>query len=348
MADVNALASALRTQGRTAADVKGLEEQMAEALALRNTARPEARSMLSGMLANMDRQQGREQVSELQPQLDFARQQAADAGNAQALYNAQVNADNTAYQQDRDTINDQWRQGGNDRALKLWAAKRNAQAGDASAGKYQNTKTNEVATLQVNDRTGQLELDGQPVKGTDWVKYERPLSSGKGGKGGKDEAKGTGMINMLADAFTDDYANPAFGIPMAGDLSNYAAAESPILANANMKDRQNWWGNFERFWSMPIRHDMFGSALTNTEKAIWKSASINPNMDADTIKAKLQIMQDVYEGKYKDAEVNPFTENKPSNFSNRSGLKIPSGVSEDDWNDLDESEQREYLDRFGG
>lgn len=336
--DINTLATALRTGGKATADLRDLEAQMKGARALENTARPEARSILSGLVANMDRQRGREQVADLSPRLAKARAIAAENAGAEALYNAATSAEKEQY--DR-----QWQEGANDRALSLARAKYDMRAGEARPGKYKNVNTGDVATLNVNSRTGQLMLDGQPVKGSDWVAYERPLSSGSGsGSGsGAEEHNGGGMIGMLEEAFSDEFANPAFGLPFAGEISNTLSTEAPAAATKDMKDRQNWWGNFERFWSMPIRHDMFGSALTNTEKAIWRSASINPNMDADTIRAKLRIMRDVYEGKYKNADYNPFAENKPSNY----GLRMPSGVSEDEWNELDEAEQREYIERFG-
>jgi hypothetical protein len=97
-------------------------------------------------------------------------------------------------------------------------------------------------------------------------------------------AAGEGFINLTRQAgtFKDEYA----GQPVVGDARNFAGS----LGMFGQGDQSAWWADYQRTKNQ-TRHDLFGSALTATEKAEFDRADINPGMDPTQIRKNLARQQ---------------------------------------------------------
>lgn len=88
-------------------------------------------------------------------------------------------------------------------------------------------------------------------------------------------------INSLLSEFKDDYASKGV-LGMGTDLAIRAKSVLGID-----KGTVQWWKNYRKMAELVERHAMFGAALTATEQGSWRSADIDPGMDADVIRANL-------------------------------------------------------------
>jgi hypothetical protein len=50
----------------------------------------------------------------------------------------------------------------------------------------------------------------------------------------------------------------------------------------------DWWKDYRMNSELVERHEMFGAALTASEQAAWRAATISPGMDAETIQRNLE------------------------------------------------------------
>jgi hypothetical protein len=117
--------------------------------------------------------------------------------------------------------------------------------------------------VEVNRRTGE----------------QRPIPQGVGGRGGAGGAtrplpnadraamelrnSSIHILDQLEPAFQDTFA----GMPLTGGIR--------VRVNQlgiGDQDRADWWSKWQKFMEIPVRHEMFGSALTPTEKAAWNAA----------------------------------------------------------------------------
>lgn len=87
-------------------------------------------------------------------------------------------------------------------------------------------------------------------------------------------------FNKLGDTFKKDFAGYVF--EGAGDAANWTARNLGI----GNKDSAEWWSNYQEQKNQ-VRHALFGSALTATEKREFDKAAINPGMTPDAIKRNL-------------------------------------------------------------
>lgn len=88
-------------------------------------------------------------------------------------------------------------------------------------------------------------------------------------------------MGTIASSFKPEYASMLPGIPGLGAAQNYAGR-----AGVGNKERANWWQNYNEQANI-IRNQLFGSALTLTEKAAFEAAMISPDMNADVIQTRL-------------------------------------------------------------
>lgn len=100
---------------------------------------------------------------------------------------------------------------------------------------------------------------------------------------------GADTMRTISDTFKDSYAAGAVGIPGVGSAQNWVGRNIPV--EGNLKEQANWWQNYNE-QANRIRNELFGSALTLTEKAAFEAAMINPDMDAKMIKLRLQQQAD--------------------------------------------------------
>jgi hypothetical protein len=92
--------------------------------------------------------------------------------------------------------------------------------------------------------------------------------------------------NELTSSFKDE-----FGGYKTQTLGQYAnAAQRYLGAGPQSQEGATWWQNYDRNRST-TRVELFGTALTATERQDWEAADINPGMTPETIKKNL-AMQD--------------------------------------------------------
>lgn len=94
---------------------------------------------------------------------------------------------------------------------------------------------------------------------------------------------GEGLINQnrLSDTFQDQYAG--WGSPAVGNAANAVTRYTGIGDD----EGANWWQDYQRQKNI-VRNQLFGSALTVTEKAEFERSDINPGMQPEIIKENLK------------------------------------------------------------
>lgn len=92
-------------------------------------------------------------------------------------------------------------------------------------------------------------------------------------------------IDSSVNSFQDDYG----GNPIGG-LENWVQARSPI--EVGTPGQQQWWAAF-RSTDNQIRNDLFGSALTASEKAAYEETTISPGMRPDVIRQNITRRRDI-------------------------------------------------------
>lgn len=113
----------------------------------------------------------------------------------------------------------------------------------------------------------------------------------------KEAARVTGAydnLRTITGSFKDEYAKGAGTgsmIPYEGDLANWWGKRA--WAGEATREQAEWWSNYQNLYELPQRNEMFGSALTETEKQAWKDANIDPNMGAETIRNRLATLQTI-------------------------------------------------------
>lgn len=88
-------------------------------------------------------------------------------------------------------------------------------------------------------------------------------------------------LDRLNSTFDDQYGGNAFG-----GLENFAGRFGGEVIGAADQGQAQWWQDYQGFQNQ-IRNDLFGSALTATEKAEFEKAMITPGMAPAQIRANL-------------------------------------------------------------
>lgn len=96
--------------------------------------------------------------------------------------------------------------------------------------------------------------------------------------------------NMLEESFKGAYGST--GIPMTGTIRQWTVDNASAFAPQSWEDQMTWWKEFRRTENQ-LRNDIFGSALTATEKAAWRSATINENMTGEQIANHLGVRREL-------------------------------------------------------
>jgi hypothetical protein len=94
-----------------------------------------------------------------------------------------------------------------------------------------------------------------------------------------------GDFTRLTGTFSDVYGGYKF--ERAGDTANWAARNFGV----GNQDAAQWWQDYQNQKNL-VRNQLFGSALTTTEKAEFDKANINPGMTPDAIKSNLTRQHD--------------------------------------------------------
>lgn len=97
-------------------------------------------------------------------------------------------------------------------------------------------------------------------------------------------------LDFVRGSFKDDYGSEK-GLPVVNTFKQYMARKAPILTDKDTEEAAEWWSNYRRIYEIPIRHQFFGSALTESEKRLWQAANINPDMQPDQIRESLRLQE---------------------------------------------------------
>jgi hypothetical protein len=97
-------------------------------------------------------------------------------------------------------------------------------------------------------------------------------------------------LKMLTDTFKPEYAG-SIGSVLQRKMGELAGGMAP----QSTQDQTRWWADQAMFDELPKRHELFGSALTPTEKASWSAATISPGMSPEKIKERLAVRGKIYD-----------------------------------------------------
>lgn len=86
-------------------------------------------------------------------------------------------------------------------------------------------------------------------------------------------------LDRLAGSFADEYGG--FGSSLYGDARNAIARNTP-----GESPRADWWQGYQALKNV-VRNELFGAALTATEKAEFEKADITTAMSPETIRTNL-------------------------------------------------------------
>lgn len=90
-------------------------------------------------------------------------------------------------------------------------------------------------------------------------------------------------MQRLADNYQENYG----GNVMTGGLENLAGRYGGEKLGVSDPGQTQWWQDYQAYANQ-IRNDLFGSALTKTEKGEFLKAMITPGMDSKQISKNLQ------------------------------------------------------------
>ena len=106
------------------------------------------------------------------------------------------------------------------------------------------------------------------------------------------------QVAGFGETFKPEYAG--YKMNAVGQAANLAGRNLPeAVVGKSVADGASWWQNYDRYKNV-IRNDLFGSALTATEKAAFEAADITPGMDPAQIQKNLARQKSIIEGNIKN------------------------------------------------
>lgn len=158
--------------------------------------------------------------------------------------------------------------------------------------------------------------------------------------------------------------------------ANLAARFTPQLIGEESKDAARWWSEYQRFHEAVLRHELFGAALTGTEKQNWKDMTISPNMTDEMIQDRLERQKTFLDNKARNYIETQAASNMPDELINtafgrhyphlygKAGTAsdflvdyttepaetdtsvVPEGVDKTEWDALSEEDKLFYLENM--
>ena len=104
----------------------------------------------------------------------------------------------------------------------------------------------------------------------------------------EDKANTIANIQGLVNRWSPDYVS---SLPMSGPIEEFMGRNNLIPSTDKQEEMAAWWSDWKRDYENIVRHDLFGSALTQSEKEEWKKANISSNMDPEIIASKMATLQ---------------------------------------------------------
>lgn len=99
-----------------------------------------------------------------------------------------------------------------------------------------------------------------------------------------------GIIGELKNTFEPRFAG--YKGEAIGNAATWMGRNLPSMASKDTVDAAQWWQGYDRFKNV-VRNELFGAALTATEKAAFERADINAGMDPKTIEANLARQHEI-------------------------------------------------------
>jgi len=166
----------------------------------------------------------------------------------------------------------------------------------------EQAKAGAVSAQQAQRKAILDDLDLQQKK-IDILKSQKELEGGPG-----DKMTGKMLNDFLGEAkVAKSYANLAstfdpkftgYGVDALGELKKLQARAAPM--SEFDRDLTAWWMKYQEQVNA-VRNDLFGSALTETEKNEFLKAMVTPGMDSEIAKRNLEtqarILRDAYNSK---------------------------------------------------
>jgi hypothetical protein len=106
------------------------------------------------------------------------------------------------------------------------------------------------------------------------------------------------QVSGFVDTFKPEFAG--YKSNVVGQAANLAGRNLPSsMVPESVSKGADWWQSYDRYKNV-IRNDLFGSALTKTEKDAFEAADITPGMDPGTIKSNLARQKSIIENNIKN------------------------------------------------
>ena len=91
-------------------------------------------------------------------------------------------------------------------------------------------------------------------------------------------------MSDLLGAFNPEYTQQ-WGAGPQSRLPNLAAQYG--VGTKTSKEAQQWWSEWQKFYTLPMRNLLFGATLTPNEQKAWEEVNINPGMSEKQIKTRI-------------------------------------------------------------
>ena len=158
----------------------------------------------------------------------------------------------------------------------------------------------------------------------------------------------TGLNQELGDPNFDPGQMP---VPFGRTGANIAAQYG--YGTEQTKQVQDWWAQFDRFYTLPERNELFGATLTPNEQQAWRAATISPEMTKEQIHGKMGRLIDIYNSVIQRVggglEAEGYNPEAISRYTGASKVKKtpepsrPDWVNESDWNSLSAEQKRQLV-----
>jgi hypothetical protein len=286
------LQRALAGNAQATQKLAGLDEDYSYAKELRGQPMPTPNqygtvSPLQVLAGIVNNSRGRQQMRELGPQRQAARQEIA-AGDAAVQGNAlKMSMDKAAGERE---------------------ARQQKMGANVGQGETWTDGKNDVAVVY-NELNQPVDLAGNPVP-EGFVPKERTYGLGSGGRGKaisysdmKDfstRATALGEVRGVVDDFKPEYAQPTnlptgfvndLAAGMSGqDLMKYVSKAQ----DQRSKEAMQWWARWRMSYTLPERDERFGATLTPNELRSWAEAeNVRLGGDPNEILTRITKLRDV-------------------------------------------------------
>lgn len=103
-------------------------------------------------------------------------------------------------------------------------------------------------------------------------------------------------VNSTAATFKDKYAGKGIRGEMPQMIGSILGSSADAVS-PGLEEQTNWWGRWRMVYDLLKKHELFGSAFTNTESAAWKAANmIKPGASGETVRGAMGKLQTELQG----------------------------------------------------